>query len=1032
MSHLAGLASIPDINISYPVTDGAYLAYDSGSGKWIASTTGIAVGIDDVLAVGQNLSTDRDINLQNNTLALLDGANNLFSIQSVGYGQIDINLGQNFSDSIYFKTPANLTFTTTQPRDIEFDSGSNVKFISIDDVVFSYGGNVAQFIGLDGSVLIDAYGLGTFDDPSPARLAGFNASGYLVEISPALVGVSDHTLLSNIGTNSHTDIDNHIADSTIHYTQAAINLAASQITSGTFDNARISQSSVTQHEGDLSIAWSQITGGGIEDVITNNPNLTANAYINTKDNRFGVINDQEDGIDGYLYLDFLTQSSSMTGSAVEYLQTSMLIGDENNFTTLTHSYDTIPPLSGNFYIDVPQSLYINYGINTATFFASDGGLTLSSYGSGSVTGTATYGLAVTSSGKLVEVALGGGGASQLSDLSDVSSSTPNTRNVLVANGANWESRALTEADISDLQSYLTSETNDLTASVIWANVPDANITQTSVTQYEGVLSIGWGQISGAPSFLTSVDLSYTPSTRIIGNTGGTNVTLPLFDASNAGLVPTSTGGTINFLRADGAWASIPINVNIGTNTQVAFVNVAENDLDYAATFTYNKTSRRLNLGALGDTVEAQLNVMWDNDAAGDSQRLRYARLEHDLLYIGGLDYPSTDAVFKIATNYTTLRTTLQTSTGAKYRTTTGWTGTTEGLFFFDSDTDDGLTAGSGTQSYFDIQARINQTGTAGYNGFQLNVIETLTGSGTKNIFDWQLGGTSYHTLANTGQLSMSQYGSLSFTGTNVAFLGVTSGGDVIEIDPATVGGGASLTEDVTQTSHGLSVGDVIRSNGTANQYTTAQADSGTNAEVVGIVTAVAGVNDFTFTFGGVIDDASIVPVAAANTVLFLDESVAGGLTTTEPSSFGEISKPVAVVIESGQRMIWLNYRGSEVGTISGVKDSKSITVPDITGSEDIPMFETDDDITITKIRAVHKGTTSTPSVTWTIKHSTDASAVGNEVVTSGTTTTSTTTGDSVTVFNDATIPAGSFVWLETTNQSGTVDKFHITIHYTFD
>ena len=31
-----------------------------------------------------------------------------------------------------------------------------------------------------------------------------------------------------------------------------------------------------------------------------------------------------------------------------------------------------------------------------------------------------------------------------------------------------------EADISDLQSYLTAETNDLTASVTWANVPDAN------------------------------------------------------------------------------------------------------------------------------------------------------------------------------------------------------------------------------------------------------------------------------------------------------------------------------------------------------------------------------------------------------------------------------------------------------------------------------------------------------------------------------------------------------------------------------
>jgi len=44
----------------------------------------------------------------------------------------------------------------------------------------------------------------------------------------------------------------------------------------------------------------------------------------------------------------------------------------------------------------------------------------------------------------------GGGASQLSDLTDVNTSTPTNRNVLVADGVDWESRPLVEADISDL------------------------------------------------------------------------------------------------------------------------------------------------------------------------------------------------------------------------------------------------------------------------------------------------------------------------------------------------------------------------------------------------------------------------------------------------------------------------------------------------------------------------------------------------------------------------------------------------------
>ena len=71
--------------------------------------------------------------------------------------------------------------------------------------------------------------------------------------------------------------------------------------------------------------------------------------------------------------------------------------------------------------------------------------------------------------------------------------------------------------------------------------------------------------------------------------------------------------------------------------------------------------------------------------------------------------------------------------------------------------------------------------------------------------------------------------------------------------------------------------------------------------------------------------------------------------------------------------------------------SKSITIEDPTSSEDISAFFTNSAITITEIRAVLVGS-STPSVTWTVRHGTDRSAVGAEAVTGGATTTSTTTG----------------------------------------
>jgi len=53
--------------------------------------------------------------------------------------------------------------------------------------------------------------------------------------------------------------------------------------------------------------------------------------------------------------------------------------------------------------------------------------------------------------------------------------------------------------------YLTSftESNDLSASVTWANVPNANITESSVTQHESALTITESQISDLQSYLTS-------------------------------------------------------------------------------------------------------------------------------------------------------------------------------------------------------------------------------------------------------------------------------------------------------------------------------------------------------------------------------------------------------------------------------------------------------------------------------------------------------------------------------------------------
>jgi hypothetical protein len=111
--------------------------------------------------------------------------------------------------------------------------------------------------------------------------------------------------------------------------------------------------------------------------------------------------------------------------------------------------------------------------------------------------------------------------------------------------------------------------------------------------------------------------------------------------------------------------------------------------------------------------------------------------------------------------------------------------------------------------------------------------------------------------------------------------------------------------------------------------------------------------------------------------------------------------------------------------------SKSVTVESPSDAEDVTIFYTPVALTIYELAAVLNGV-STPSVTWTFRYGPDRSAGGSEIVTGGVTTTDVTTGDKITVFDNATIPAGSWVWLETTAQSGTVNDLHITIRYKED
>lgn len=120
----------------------------------------------------------------------------------------------------------------------------------------------------------------------------------------------------------------------------------------------------------------------------------------------------------------------------------------------------------------------------------------------------------------------------------------------------------------------------------------------------------------------------------------------------------------------------------------------------------------------------------------------------------------------------------------------------------------------------------------------------------------------------------------------------------------------ALRTDISQTTHGFVVGNVLKLNGTT--YETAEADSAANAEVVGIVSEVKTVDDFVLHVYGPIDGLSGL---IAGETQFLSPTIAGTLTNVEPTLAGQISKPLlnADTTTSG---FFVNMRGVEINSVA--------------------------------------------------------------------------------------------------------------------
>lgn len=138
------------------------------------------------------------------------------------------------------------------------------------------GDGTATLAGVDGTANVSAAltlatvnaNTGTYGNAATAAIFTVNGKGLITSASQATIDIATSQVTSGMFA------DARIAQSNVTQHQAALTLATSQITSGTFADARIAQSNVTQHQAALTIAESQITNGALLARVADNETIS--------------------------------------------------------------------------------------------------------------------------------------------------------------------------------------------------------------------------------------------------------------------------------------------------------------------------------------------------------------------------------------------------------------------------------------------------------------------------------------------------------------------------------------------------------------------------------------------------------------------------------------------------------------------------------------------------------------------------------------------------------------------------------------
>lgn len=274
---------------------------------------------------------------------------------------------------------------------------------------------------------------------------------------------TDHAILTNLAwsTSGHTGTASTIA--AFDGTGATTNITPSSYPVSNFQDNGTYMDNATHNAAGLT---TQYVGTTNIQTLTNKT-LTTPTISDFTNATHGHTSNASGGTISYTNL---TDKPWTVGTNTFYYATKPVVIGSSSDGLSTYGFSVLNPHNDNGFflssgsITDPSSDIIfrahHTNLGQLLELDGDGNFYLTKYGDGSFTGTATYNLAVDANGQFIETSLSGGsGATQLSELSDVTTSTPTSGNLLIANGTVFNSTAMS-GDVTINSSGVTAVAND--------------------------------------------------------------------------------------------------------------------------------------------------------------------------------------------------------------------------------------------------------------------------------------------------------------------------------------------------------------------------------------------------------------------------------------------------------------------------------------------------------------------------------------------------------------------------------------------